>query len=93
MYNFKRRPESAVARQFTGGFENAYELMNWVDGLGAATRTLWADADHNKPERILLGIGNYEYEKAVEGDWIIRHADGQFEIMSDEDFKTQYEAE
>ena len=93
MHNFKRRPESGVARQFAGGFENAHEIMTWVDSLGTATRTLWIDETSDKPERILVGIGNYEYENAVQGDWIIRHEDGQFEIMSDEDFQKYYEAQ
>lgn len=29
---------------------------------------------------------------APKGSWIIRHADGHFEVLTDDDFNSQYEA-
>lgn len=90
MASYTPKHEMVDARQFTGGFENADDLIQWVEVCEG--KALSALTDDDTPDLILVETSQYEYEPVFEGDWIIIHQDNRIDIMKHRLFTSRYAA-
>lgn len=90
MSTFVPKHEMVDARPFSGGFENADDLIKWIEVCDG--KALLALTDDETPDRILVETSPHEYEPVLEGDWIIIHQDSRIDIMKNHLFTARYSA-
>lgn len=89
-----KKTEVIDARQFTGGNQNAMELILWVNS--GDQEALWASpvtmVKPTSPEKIMLvkPDNKFEYDSVYLGDWIVKKQSGQFVAMRPEELQ-EYE--
>ena len=81
--------EMIEARQFTGGVDNALDLISWMSTHnGKAVHAF--DGDNFKNNRIMVETSKYEYEPAFISDWILIHQDDRIEVIKHPVFRDRY---
>lgn len=99
---YKKKPVEIAAVQFTGGAENATEIISWVDsGGGTASWSEPLDAWEFEVEDGTIGHGPIEERLRIEtlegtmhasvGDWIIEGVNCEFYPCKPDIFDKTYE--
>ena len=79
---YRTRPAEVEAIRWTG--ENCKAVFAFIGWPPCGDDEL----DHSQ----LLGLGDNGDATAGAGDWVVRVADDRFEVLTDEEFRAQYEA-
>jgi hypothetical protein len=79
------KPLVAIAKEFTGGSHNAWEIMDWVrkDGFQAQWR------DVGMSQSISIDRGD-DYIVMEVGDFLVRTWEAKFEHYSNHEFHKRY---
>lgn len=73
-------PKHGIAMRFTGGVENASQIIRWSLGRGAPRYIPGTDTD---PEILQFGGIGANVIVARLGDWIVMHDDETFHVVKD----------
>lgn len=84
MKNFRSKPVIVEAIQFTG-FKGNYDVIDKDLAIFLETAVVCAEG------KGLVIITSYDIFNVFEGDWIIKHDNGKFEVMNDAKFNFKYE--
>lgn len=87
-----QRTETIDARQFEGGLDAGTNLALWVNSNGSAIQEVRADwrrslylGGRSLPDSVRIRYRNYD-RAAYPTDWIVLKQDGDFVVMSDNEF-------
>jgi len=81
---YRKKPSLVEARQVTGG--NLESVEAWCDG---SIHGLLLP----RSQRI-IEVNNYGIEQRAEiGDWIVKEANGAFNVYTDEEFRLMHEVD
>lgn len=79
--SYRPRPVTVEAIQWLG-VQNCEEVFAFIG---------WEHSDDELDHSQILGIGEDGEDTADPGDWIVRHPDRGFEVLSDVEFKAAFE--
>jgi len=79
---YRRKPQTVEARQVRT--DNLASLAHWTGGQVATIR-------NGNLTLHSLRVRRWEQQYAYVGQWLVRDADGRFTVMSDAEFRAEYE--